>query len=436
MKFLSLPIPARFAEISLADAPQMEVTAVIPTTRGSHWFKSSQHSYYFLNFRSGRGWRVELSHRDILRPGWKQLLRAMSGGSLWRALWGRHHYGFSLIEQLLLLTIPHTVTELDDGRFSISLWSWFGSLVVDCREKSVTWNWLEDDSQVLGSAQWLDKQSGELWGMSYTLAESFARIADPSRSVASRIFARQPDGAVSEVWQGQSADFLHEILLSPNRQYCLTCELGMYLDAEKNLLPSKVLILDLVNGRQWSLDRFSVAAHAAFDPDESDVVYFSNHNFQFEHSSIPQLMKRGTYAVRFRGPATVFRYRLTPEGPVEIGQFTQPDFFRLTNMHVFRHRGQKMLVAMGFPDEVFLIDAASMQFIRKIRVQPRHAGNPPMVGTIVPTPDGEKLLAHTTEALHVIDIASGEAEFILNHSHYHTCSNHMIATTNTAWGNA
>lgn len=436
MKFLSLPIPARFTEISLADAPQMDVTAVIPTTRGSHWFKSSQHSYYFLNFRSGRGWRVDLSHRDILRPGWKRLLRAMSGGSLWRALWGRHHYGFSLIEQLLLLTIPHTVTELDDGRFSISLWSWFGSLVVDCREKSVTWNWLEDDSQVLGSAQWLDKQSGELWGMSYTLADSFARIADPSRSVASRIFARQSDGAVREVWQGQSADFLHEILLSPNRQYCLTCELGMYLDAEKNLLPSKVLILDLVNGRQWSLERFSVAAHAAFDPDESDVVYFSNHNFQFEHSSIPQLMKCGTYAVRFRGPATVFKYRLTPEGPVEIGQFTQPDFFRLTNMHVFRHRGQKMLVAMGFPDEVFLIDAASMQFIRKIRVQPRHAGNPPMVGTIVPTPDGEKLLAHTTEVLHVIDIASGEAEFILNHSHYHTCSNHMIATTNTAWGNA
>jgi hypothetical protein len=323
------------------------------------------------------------------------------------------------------------VIDLGKGRYVINLWSWFGYLIVDCLTRSVTWNMLEDDGDdVLGSSQWFDRRTRELYGMSYSLADSFARIANPTGSVSCRIFARQLDtGARREVWKGYAADYLHDILLSPNGRFCVSCELGMYRDNGKKTYPSKVLILDLVKNKQWVLERFIVAAHARFDPDESDVAYFSNHNFHFEHSSVLQLMKAGTYAVKFDGPATVFKYRLTPDGPQEIDSFSRSDFYRLTNMHVFRHQGRKLIAAMGFPDQVFLIDAENMEFVRKIQVKPRYEGEPAIIGTITPSPDGKKLLAHTTDAFHVIDMESGEPDFILNHAGYHTCSNHMIAST-------
>lgn len=433
------PIGGRFEEFDLPSAPRMDAVAVIPTQRGTQLLKGQRHSYYFLNFRAGKGLRLDIRHVDILRHGWNRLIRHMSGpgarSSLWRCLFRRYHYDFNLIEQLLLMTIPHTVTDLGDGRYGVNLWSWFGHLLVDCRRRNVTWHGLEDaEDHVLGSAQWFDPDSRELYGMSYSLADSFARIGDPARPVAARIFSRHLDsGAEREIWKGKAADYLHELLLSPDRRFCLSCELGMYRDPQGNTLPSKVLILDPAKGKEWMLERFIVAAHAQFDPDESDVAYFSNHNFQFEHSTLLQLMKKGTYAVKFRGPASVFKYRLTQEGPREIGVFTRADFFRLTNMHVFRHRGRKVIAAMGFPDEVFLIDAEDMGFLRKLKVPPRQADKPAMVGTIAPSPDGEKLLAHTTDAFHVIDIASGEPEYVLNHDGYHTCSNHMIASASVAW---
>ena len=432
-------VRSHFEEFALPASKAMDAVAVIPTTRGSPLLKCRRHSYYFLNFRTSQGLRVDIHHSDIIRPGWKRLIKAMSGRnaspSAWRCLLRNYHYGFSFLEQLLLMTVPHTVNDIGDGRYIINLWSWYGYLLVDCQTRIVTYHMLEeDDDHVLGAAQWFDRTTRELYGMTYSLADSFERIGNSARSVSCQIVARQLDtGAVRKIWHGDAADYLHEILLSPNRQFCVSCELGMYLDEGKNLLPSKVLILDLDKGKQWMLDRFIVAAHARFDPDEPDVVYFSNHNFQFEHSNIIQLMKQGTYAVKFRGPASVFKYRLTDEGPQEIGVFTQSDFFRLTNMHVFRHRGRKVIAAMGFPDEVFLIDAENMEFIRKIQVKAHHSGKPAMIGTIVPSPDGEKLLAHTSDAFHMIDIGSGEADFTLNHVDHHTCSNHMIASSNVNW---
>jgi hypothetical protein len=430
----ALQINCHFQEFSFPAFPALDSVAVIPTLRGSRLLKGKRHSYYFLNFQTSKGLRVDIPHFDIIRPGWQRLIKAMSAArakaSIWSCLAPLYHYGFSFLEQILLMTTPHTVTDLGSGRYAINLWSWFGYLIVDCLKRSVTWHMLDDDSDdVLGSSQWLDHSRRELYGMSFSLADSFARIANPTRSVSCRIFARQLEtGARREVWNGQAADYLHDILLSPGGRFCVSCELGMYRDKSNKTYPSKVLILDQVTNNQWVLERFNVAAHACFDPSEEDIVYFSNHNFHFEHSSILALMKAGTYSVKFDGPATIFKYRLTPDGPQEIGSFSSPDFYRLTNMHVFRHRGRKLIAAMGFPDQVFLIDAENMQFVRKIQIKPRHKGRAATIGTITPSPDGNKLLAHTTDSLHVIDIESGEPDFIYNHAGYHTCSNHMIAS--------
>lgn len=428
-------INTRFEEFNLPRSEALDSVVVIPTVRGSRLLKGTQHSYYFLDFRTLRGLRADIHHLDIIGPGWRRLVKAMDRGytpaSILRCLLSKGHYDFSFLEQLLLMTTPHTVTDLGRGHYIINLWSWFGYLEVDCAARSATFHMIEgDDDQVLGSSQWFDRTTRELYGMSYSLSESFARIADPARSVSCRIFSRHLDTAAERtIWEGPGADYLHDIRLSPNGRFCVSCELGMYRDAGNKTYPSKVMIFDTVTNRHWTLERFIVAAHACFDPDESDVVYFSNHNFQFEHSRVLELMKAGTYAVTFNGPATIFKYRLTPNGPQEIGSFTRSDFYRLTNMHVFHNQGQKLIAAMGFPDQVYLIDAQSMRFVRKICVKASKNGRPSMIGTIAPSPDGNKIFAHTTDAFHAIDIRTGTAELVLKHPGYHTCSNHMIATT-------
>jgi len=79
---------------------------------------------------------------------------------------------------------------------------------------------------------------------------------------------------------------MHDILISKTRQYCVTCELGMYQDKQKAIIPSKVMIMDIKNNKHRVLNRFVVAAHACFDPGNPYIVYFSNHNFEFMHSNM------------------------------------------------------------------------------------------------------------------------------------------------------
>jgi len=442
-------IPAKLEKFALSSAPVMDATVVIPTVRSTWKMKYGEHAYYFLNFRTLLGFCVRIRHGDIIRPGFARFKRAVSirGGlfSTVRCFFRSYHYNFSFLEQMMLMTVPHTVTDIGAGRFLINLWSYYGYLLVDCHTQSVAYHTLDESEgdHVLGSQQWFDPNTRELYALSYSLPESFERISNSTRTISARIFRHKIGSVATEtVWSGPLADFLHDIVVNKNRCYGVACELGMYLDRENNIIPSKVLIIELgANGsRQWQLDRFVVAAHAQFDPEDSEVIYFSNHNFQFEHTPFLNLLKNASYSVKFRGPAAIFKYRLTTEGPREIGVFTRPDFYRLTNMHVFIHRGRKVIAAMGFPDEIFLIDADKMICIGQIKVKeplrPKYtlSDKPAMIGTITPAPDGTKLFVQTTKSFQVVDVESGQPDYVWESGHHHSCSNHMLASSSTGWG--
>lgn len=439
-------VPASFEEFPLSSAPVMDATVVVPTVRSTWKLKYGEHAYYFMNFKNATGFSVTIRHSDIIRPGIELLKRTLPGYGRplfkLRSLFRSYHYGFRLHEQIMLMTVPHTVTDIGKGRYLINLWSYVGYLLIDCCRKKATYHILEDTNanHVLGSRQWFDHGSGELYAMSYSLADSFGRIQDPARTVSARIFRHKPGSDEKfEVWNGRMADYMHDIQVNKTRQYCVTCELGMYLDRENNIIPSKVLIIDLTSGEQWVLDRFIVAAHAQFDPELPDVIYFSNHNFEFVHTPLRKLLAQGSYSVKFRGPASIYKYRLTSDGPQEIGVFTRSDFFRLTNMHAFNCHGRTIIAAMGFPDEIFIIDAENMSFIKKITIQdPAVLGRTTnvkkaMIGTITPEPNGTRLFVQTARSFQAVDIESGRPDFIRGCAQHHTCANHMFASTHTDW---
>lgn len=433
-------------EFALPSCTVMDASAAIPTVKGIWGLKYGEHAYYFMNFRSSRGLRTRISHYDVMKPGWSRLQQnaARHGRKVSRlhALSTRYHYGFNLLEQIMLMTVPHTVTFISSGRVVINYWAWCGYLLMDAHGGGVTYHTIgeDDDDSVLGSQQWYDSRTGDLYAMSFSLSDSIARIDDQRRPVRARIFRHRVEGRETDtVWEGEFADYMHDVIVNDTRQYCVACELGMYLDAKNSVVPSKVLVVDMKNNRQWILDRFVVAAHACFDSADPNVFFVSNHNFEFMHSSFVQLLKKGAYSVKFRGPASIFKYELTPEGPREIGVFTREDFFRLTNMHSFVHRGRRVMVAMGYPDVLFLIDTADMSFIKKLKVADPvtwmhgFSKKPALVGTIAPSPDGEKLFVQTTRSFQIVDVDSGECDYARNCFFSHICFNHMIATSDTAW---
>jgi hypothetical protein len=433
-----IPLNAQFYDFSLPASFKQESMAIIPTIRDTKLFRYGVHAYYFLNLQTSKGLRVEIKHPQLIIPGLKKFYRANKLGTKWpsyiHSLFKKYHYNFSFLEQILLLTVPHTVVEIGINEYLISLWGYFGFLTIDLNQKTVTYNLCEneEDEEVFGAGHIYLPESHEHYYMKYSLTESMKKSTNPYHNVPARIIKQNTNtNSTTELWKGDFSDYLHELIISKNQQYLVACELGMFVNEENELIPSKVLILDLKNNKEWTISRFKVAAHAQFDPIDPDVIYFSNHNFQFEHSHLLKLLKNANYTLRFRGPAAIYKYRLTADGPVEEGIFTSKDLFRLTNSHVFTHKGRKILAAMGAPNYIFIVDANDLTEIKSLEVMEKETNQPAYIGTFAPSPEGDNLYIQTQRSFQVIDIESGQPELVQNYLFNHSCSNHMIVTRNT-----
>ncbi|MDP2156332.1 MAG: hypothetical protein Q8K68_01315 [Nitrospirota bacterium] len=440
------PVNARITEYPLTEMQCYDDATIIPVVKGSLYLKYGKHAYYFYNFKSRKCICVEIGHRDIIAPGLSPFIRALGREDTFatkvKLFFEKYHYGFSFLEQIMLMTVPHTVTAMGNGKFLVNLWSYVGYLEIDCKTKEVTYVRCngQDNNHVFGAQQWLHRASDEIYYATYSLPESLKKISDPYRPVPCKVLKlNRKSGAITEIWNGLLTDYLHDILVDKTGQYCVVCELGMFQDDKNDAIPSKVLIIDMKQKRHWIISKFIVAAHAQFDPEEPDVIYFSNHNFKFIPSSIITLLRKAIYSLEFLGPAAVYKYRLTPEGPQELGVFTEPDMFRLTNFSVFMHRGNKLLAAMGFPNFIYLADAQTMKFIRKIIVNnPKsykyfYRKIPCFVGTFSPSSDGERLYVQTTRSFQIIAVESGEPLNSLPLLFNHTAANHMRTTRDTSW---
>jgi hypothetical protein len=134
-------IKVKFKEFSLPTIAEHNSSAIIPTIKGIPFFKYGIHAYYFLNFKTSKGLRVTINHKDIILPGLTKFLKANHKTYKYfhklKSLLQRYHYDFNFLEQIMLMTVPHTVTHIKNGRFLVNLWSYFGYLDIDCKNRSV-----------------------------------------------------------------------------------------------------------------------------------------------------------------------------------------------------------------------------------------------------------------------------------------------------------
>ena len=95
-------LAAKVEEFSLPQSTAMGASVAIPAVKGTWQLKYGKHAYYFMNFRTSKGFCASVSHRDVIRPGLGRFKKAneIQGRSLstLRCFSRRYHYGFNCLE--------------------------------------------------------------------------------------------------------------------------------------------------------------------------------------------------------------------------------------------------------------------------------------------------------------------------------------------------
>lgn len=117
---------------------------------------------------------------------------------------------------------------------------------------------------------------------------------------------------------------------------------------------------------------------------------------------------------------------------MKTGIFTHPDVFRLTIQKVFVHRRKRILACTGFPNNVFFADAESMEFTRRVEIKEK-SGKESVVGSIFPSPDGEKIYLVTTGSFQTVDVETGKVDSVFDLGRIYDPFNHMISVSDTDW---
>jgi hypothetical protein len=275
-------------------------------------------------------------------------------------------YGLSESQWWEYALSPHSYLALGNGVYQIGLnyFNRFLHLDTDQGEAHLLDPGLGDD--FLSTTNWFDPVTDELWFASWPACAMLKRNVDPLNTISVTIWSLSLRHLQKkQIWQGPLGDSLHQLSLNPDGRFLILAELGLrsrkpaaneHAILEKELAPSAVLVLDLKTQREWRLE-LPAAAHVEFDPDDPAICYISAHNIGLIGPKV------GIY-----GPATIQKIRLTPSGPEIMGHFTHPDFHRITTHIVFKKREKTLIAVSGYPGHIFLIDAATLQLHKIIKM--------------------------------------------------------------------
>lgn len=429
-------LDAKFTGFKLSKAIEpMDATIALPVSNGI------QQRFFFLNLRTGDGVTVKYPKRpglltrdafafvyrlstSVRRAEDRLLPRA-------RALFRRYHNGISFLELLYRYSKPHGITHIGEQRYLVSLWSASSCFVIDLKRQTAELRSLgRGKNEVLSTYQYYDEAAGETY---FALQEEAAGndLTVPTRVVKYNWETNEE----AQVWRGRFDPDVHHMGLNKDGRYLGMVSFGDFFDKEKKLLPSKILILDLKTKMEWWIDNagWSPSAHIDWDPIEPDVCYLSCHNgVIIATDGQLRFFLRKIYKWKIFGPASVHKYRITATGPQKIGVFTHPEMLRMTIHKVFLHRGRKLVACTGFPNFVFIVDADTMEFVRKVVVT-EESGKACFVGSLSPSLDGEKIFLITAGSFKIVDVESGRVESTQDLGKVYDPFNHMTCVSDTNW---
>ncbi|MBW1851089.1 MAG: hypothetical protein JRJ15_06600, partial [Deltaproteobacteria bacterium] len=362
-----------------------------------------------------------------------------------RTIFDSYHNGLSYLEIVFKLSKPHGITSLGKGKYLVSLWASSNFYVIDLNARRIESRNLsggnghrarpgritgafapKERQEIFSTYQFFDKRHNQTYFTTFfrERGEEVAR----DRHVTIKKYGWDTD-QVAEVWDGEFGEATHYIAVSEGGRHLGLVQFGDYFDGEKRLLPSRILVLDMKDGKEWWIDNtgWSPTAHIDWDPVEDNVCYLSCHNGVIlpNHDLLGFYFKK-VYKWKIFGPASIHKYRIAAHGPEKVGIFTHDELLRMTIHKVFVHRGKSLIACTGFPNYVFFADAESMKYVRKVGVFER-SGAKSVVGSLYPSPDGEKVFLITTGSFQVIDVESGVVEEVLGLGRIYDPFNHMIS---------
>lgn len=332
-------------------------------------------------------------------------------------------YGQSEAQWWAYSVAPHSYLPLGNGPIQVGLNYFNRFLHLDFRSRSAELVDPEIGNEMLSTTNWFDQESGELWFASWPVEETVQRMLNPRKDVRVTLWKQSMrNNDIRQVWQGRFADSLHQLNISPDRRFLVLTELGLRHDGsvpaetseqnpsawknlvEKGVIPSVVLILNLETGDEWRLPMLT-AAHVEFDPCDNDICFISSHNIALMG------MQVGIF-----GRGAIKKIKLKKNGPEVMGEFSHPDFYRITTHIVFRHRGKTLIGVSGYPDKIFLVDAATMELHKTIRLDEGETVNTETTPHIcrqdsygiASSRDGEAILAAGTDFVGVFPVEAGE----------------------------
>jgi hypothetical protein len=343
------------------------------------------------------------------------------------------------MELLFKVSKPHGITYLGKQRYLVSLWSSSTFFVIDLTQRTIDLQVLDWGRQeVFSTYQYHDLEANETYFATQMGKDEWYKHNKEDIGfnvpVTIKKYAWDTD-TVSELWSGEFDTDTHYIAVGKDRRYLGLVQFGDFFDEAGELLPSKILILNLQTGKEWWIDNtgWSPSAHIDWDPVEPDVCYLSCHRgYIVPVDSVTKFFFSKTYKWAIDGPASVHKYRISATGPEKVGIFMHPECIRLTIHKVFMHGDRKLLACTGFPNFVFIADADSMEFIRRVEVH-EDCGEPSVVGSLFPSPDGEKIFLVTTKSFQIVDVETGRIDFTYKLGKICDPFNHMTSVADTGW---
>lgn len=390
-------------------------------------------SYYFMDMKSAKAIVVDTGRKDSLRKNldfYDHVVDHVFGYKVLPRLRGLvakyppYPPGMTSAFFLYFGSSPHWITHAGGGRFIIGHLAHKDYIEVDLERETVTNVDPEIGPELLSAHHWWDHEREEDWFMSYSLQDFFTRGLERStHPVRSKIWRRDTKtNSLRLAWEGVYADVIDDFRLTPDRRYAVASQIDV-VSEEGSIRTSKALVVDLETGRDWQIGDLTTGAHAELDCEEPDVIYVSNHNFQFRirpmREWIPRWIETGgrieeIHTITFCGPASLDKYRLTPEGPEFLGRYTRPDFTRGSIHWSFKHRGRRLLCTVTAPSLVHLVDSDTMTLWKAIKID-NDVSDTALIFGVHPSADGEQLYITSTnsEYAQVVNVADGSTDMVM-----------------------